>query len=253
MANKILLLLVEGKSDISALEYPLGLYFSCTNPNLDLHFLKPLDGNGDITGSNLIEQSTIAKNIDKWWGVTSYLSKNGFSLSDVVEIVQIIDVDGVYIKDECVKYGPFRNKFEYCEDAIKCEFPQRAIDRNVKKRHNITALKSNSSIKIGSARVNYSIYYFSCNLDHYICGKRNLDPKSKVTKAEEFAYSFDDPLAVYEWFKTSTEDRINVCLDYKKSWEYLKEGNRSLSRCSNLIILLEKYRFEYEEETDLNE
>ena len=242
MPAKVLLFLVEGTSDIRALEYPLGMFFCDINSSFELRFLKPVDNKGDITGNNLIEQSKIAKSIDKWWGVSNSLSRNGFEPSDVAEIIQIIDIDGVYIANESIKYGPFREKIEYCETEIKCENPNRVIDRNLRKRHNISSLKKTVSLRIGSTNIPYSIYYFSCNLDHFLFGERNLNHKLKCDNAETFAYSFDNSSEVYSFFETSNEERTSVQFPYKKSWEYLKKESNSLSACSNLILLLDKYK-----------
>ena len=242
MPRKILLFLVEGKSDISALEYPLGLYFSDVQPSFDLYFLKPLNENGDITSFSTVEQNTIVNKIDDWWGVSSFLSRNGFEPSDVVEIVQILDIDGVYIDDSCVELIPLKSKVEYCDSVIKCDSPARIIDRNKRKRYNITALKAIDSIKLGTTKVKYSLYYFSCNLDHFTSNNRNMDCKEKNKMAESFAYKFNEPENVYNWFNESTSHRTSVGGNYKKSWEYLKRGNNSLSACSNVIILLDKYK-----------
>lgn len=242
MSAKVLLFLVEGYSDITALYYPFGLFFDHVDPSVELHFLKPVKDKGDITSNFSAEQNTIVKKINEWWGISDYLSKNGFSPSDVLEIVQIIDTDGVYIEDDRIQSVPLLKNVIYCSDAIQCDTPRRIIDRNLRKRHNITTLKSTNSLKIGFNAIPYSLYYFSCNLDHYIGGNRNLESRLKCDCADKFAYRFSSYEDVYGWFSNQeTDQRTNVGGDYKASWEYLKKDYNSLKACSNIIVLLDRY------------
>ena len=242
MSNKILLFLVEGYTDIQSLEYPFGLYFDDVQPEFNLHFLKPISEKGDISGSFSVDEKNIHKHIENWWGISSFLKKNGFSNSDIVEIVQIIDIDGIYINDDLIIQNPFLNHVKYLDNEIQCKVKTRIVDRNLRKRHNITTLKSLKRVKVGEKNIPYSIYYFCCNLDHYIHGERNMEKRAKVIKAEEFAYQFDTGEEVYKYFTDDDNTTsVNYISDFKKSWLKLKESNISLSPCSNIGLLLQKY------------
>ena len=243
MQRRFLLVLVEGKSDADALNIPLGMFFDSIDSSIEVQVLDPVNSKGDITGSYAVEQNNVDKKIKDWWGIMDFLSKNSATPSDLLEIVQIIDVDGVYIPNESVICVPLLRKAEYCEDCIKCDSPQRIIDRNLRKKHNISALKSTNFIKIGNVNVKYSIYYFSCNMDHYTCGDRNLAIDKKRKNATNFVNeTFDTPEDVYDLFtRNDCNKRINLVDGYKESWEYISKGKNSLQPCSNLGVLLKRY------------
>lgn len=65
--------------------------------------------------------------------------------------------------------------------------PDHVKERNLCKSANLDVLTSLSSIKIGSKKIKYSVYYFSSNLDHFLYRDANSDEHGKVRRAAEFS------------------------------------------------------------------
>ncbi len=243
LMNKIIAFLLEGYSDIQALEYPISLFLDEINEDIIPIFLCPTNDKGDITNETSVDQKEVVKKIPLWWDIEGQLRKKGLKLSDVTEIIQIIDIDGVYLNDSKVIYAPIK-KVQYYEDKIICPNRERLLERNIHKRHSITKLKNIKSLTINNRCITYSFYYFCCNIDHFTCGERNLVYKEKTLKASNFAYSFNNGNDFLEFF-LSQQNKCCSIFDYKESWELIKKNSNSLTYCSNLHLLLiylkEKY------------
>ena len=55
------------------------------------------------------------------------LSKN-----NIIQIVQIFDTDGAFIKKEFIEKGE-SSKFEYTLNSIRCKYPRKVEERNERK------------------------------------------------------------------------------------------------------------------------
>ena len=241
--NNVIVFLLEGFSDIQALEYPLSLFLDEINEDVIPIFLCPPNDRGDIANDPSVDQNEVIRRIPAWWDIDGQLRKKGLRMSDVVEIIQIIDIDGVYLDDSKIIYSPVK-KIQYYEDKIVCPNRNRIIDRNLHKRHSISKLKSINSLTINTHCIPYSFYYFCCNIDHFTSGERNLVYKEKVLKASTFAYSFGSGDEFLEFF-LSEQNKCNAITNYKDSWELLKSNNNSLTYSSNLHLLLLKLKEKY--------
>lgn len=236
--SKIILILVEGNSDIAALDIPVGLFVDEFCKDVQIKILKPKDNKGDITSAVGQEPKLIAKNISDWWDIPSYLKKNGLVAEDLSEIVQIVDADGIYIPDENVIYVP--GDTSYTEKNILCNNRHNIIERNKRKKLNLTKLKTTNSIKINDISIPYRVYYFSCNIDEFTCGNKNLPLNEKTEKADSYSISFESGSDFYDSLSVG-----NFCAgvtDYKKSWELLKVDLNSLNKGTNITIFLDDLR-----------
>ena len=163
---------------------------------------------------------------------------------DISEIIQIIDLDGVYIPDSAVVENFDSEKFIYNDDGIVCNSIDNAIYRNRRKREVIDKLASMSSIKIKSKIVKYSLYFFSSNLDHFIHNNANLPHFDKTRKADEFSRKCSIEGIDY-FFQQFCEDKDALQnMTYEESWDYIRnrESMESIKRHTNLNILLNKLR-----------
>ena len=167
---------------------------------------------------------------------------------DISEIIQIIDLDGVYIPDIAVIENLNCEKFIYNDDGIVCNSIDNAIYRNERKRDVINKLLSISSIKIKSKTVKYSLYFFSSNLDHFVHNNANLPQADKMRKAYEFLEEYnnkDDDKRLDYFFKLFSEDEDALQnMTYEESWNYIRnrEAMESIKRHTNLNILFNKLR-----------
>ncbi|MGN1112261.1 MAG: hypothetical protein ACI4RP_03565, partial [Acutalibacteraceae bacterium] len=87
--------------------------------------------------------------------------------------------------------------------------------------------------------VPYSIVYMSCNLDHVLHNTQNATTEEKIENSILFADKYDDPVEFERFFG---REEINVPGDYSETWKYIQNDNRSLSRCSNFSLCIEKYK-----------
>ena len=249
--RKIVLFLVEGKSDREALKLAISELYDQIDENIEIYF--PVihrddeERGGDITTScytnrqgktywvhpNNIEDAIYMLFLDDFFDREKILPK------DITEIIQIVDTDGAYVSDECIiedfslqeEESPF-----YTDNAIACLDIEKLKLRNKQKSENLIYLSNCSTIKVKQKTVSYSVYYFSCNLDHFLHHSVNLDYKMKRSLADAFARNYIGD--VEGFIKKIAEDPDAVRnMSYEESWDFIKKENNSLHRHTNLNIL----------------
>jgi len=82
----------------------------------------------------------------------------------------------------------------------------------------------------------FSVYFFSCNLDHVICGNANLTEKEKRVAAKEFRKKFGLDITGFLAFFRDAD--VAVGTSYDDSWSIIKQNTNSLKRSSNLHVFL---------------
>ena len=161
---------------------------------------------------------------------------------DISEIIQIVDTDGAYIPDECVVLDSSLSEEDspfYKDDKIACLDVDKIVKRNEQKSENLDYLSSCTTIKVRQKTVPYSVYYVSCNLDHYLHRSANLDYRMKRSLADTFARTYIGD--VEGFIKEISDDPGAVKgMSYDESWNYIKEDKNSLHRHTNLNLLFEK-------------
>ena len=231
--RKIVLFLVEGKSDRKALQLAISELYDQIDKNIEVFF-------PTITSKNKIWPRNIEEKIYEFF-LKNFFDEQKIMPKDITEIVQIVDMDGAYVSDDMVCAGENptgENKPYYTGNSIITQRVEKIIKRNAHKRENIDYLSSLQTIKVKQKAVKYSVYYFSANLDHFLHHDANLDYREKIDSADAFAKTYignvegfikqiiDDPGAV-------------VGMDYEQSWNFIKtKGCNSLQRYTNLNILL---------------
>ena len=271
-APNIVVFLVEGESDQIALDVPMGNMIAEKYPEFQVRFLlqqklvnksgeevEDSDSDeddefieedeyaegGDITSSFFVTPDKIETKIHNRF-IKPATKAEGIYPKRIARIIQIVDLDGVFLPDECVvplskDHLDWKDPF-YNEEAGTIEAPNvlSIRERNERKRRNIEYLLSLSEkgIKIGHNTIPYEVYYFSSNLDHFIHNDANMK-KSKKNKARSFVekhgldsnkyckYFFDDISAIGH-------------LGYKESWEEMKKGTNSVNRFTNIDCLIRK-------------
>ena len=266
----IILFLVEGESDIIALETPLALLIEEKYPDYHVRFLlqhKLVDqtGNevdsdddddeylpeveykigGDVTTSPCDKPEKIVQKINSRF-IQPAINSEGLYPKRIAQIIQVTDLDGTYIPDDCVRgYQPERGGYRkpfYNTDRkwIETDNVEGIISRNKIKSRNIDYLYSltNEGIKIKQKTIPYEIYYFSSNLDHFINGNANIEG-GKRKLAERFLRSYGlDTEAFCDYF---LNDKNSVGkLGYYESWDMIREGTNSIDRYTNLDCLIRK-------------
>jgi len=241
--KKVILVLVEGKSDINALSYALPKFFADVNPEYEVYFPIISDVNqegGDITAKYGVNPRTIEMCINKLF-LHDFLKNEGLYPKDITEIIQIVDTDGAFISSDRIisPEETASDNIRYEDDAIRTKKRELIIERNERKVENLNYLTELNSIKADSKTVKYSVYYFSCNLDHFLHGDANMDKRDKCTKADEFALRCMDDISVFKDTFLYPGDGTEE-LDYEESWDFIKQGTNSLGRHSNLHVLIKR-------------
>jgi len=220
--KKVVLFIVEGANDQIALSVPLENLL--TNENVKFEVIE-----GDVT-ADYIGKTVVAKIGDC---VNNHCKVNGYEKSDILEVVLLVDMDGAFIDPDLIIQDDTFLKPYYCPDKIYHPKPDNLIKTHAKKKHNLNHLiKLPHVIKT----IPFSIYFFSCNMDHVICGDANLTQIMKSKAADSFLKKYhSDSAGFLEFFHS--ED-ISVGKTYEESWIHIKQDENSLKRCSNLHIFL---------------
>lgn len=243
--RKIVLFLVEGKSDRTALSLAVPELFDRIDDSFEVFFPSIREHNvevgGDITSKRGVEPENIQGLISQLF-LEDFFDEEKIYPKDIYEIIQLVDMDGAYADDSFIEEGSNPTGEErafYERRRILCTNTSSMKEAHNRKRRNLDALTSMHSIKIDSKSVPYSIYYFSCNLDHFLHGDANLKSREKVHAAEEFSekYAFD-PIAFYRFI--SSDPCSASGKSYSESWDYIKDEAHSLERGTNLNLLLNR-------------
>ena len=250
--RKIVLFLIEGKSDREALQITIPELYDQIDENIEVFFpiMRDVQNNaedeagGDITSKIIpnkgaVKPENIEINIYDYF-LRDFFDEQKILPKDVTEIVQIVDTDGAYVPNDAVHEEACPECAEkpfYKDTAISCSNAGSIIRRNERKRNNLDYLSSLSTIKVRQKSVKYSVYYFSCNLDHFLHNSANLDHTLKRSLADKFARNY---IGNPEGFANaiSSDPDAATGMDYAESWNFIKEGHNSLQRHTNLNLLL---------------
>lgn len=271
--RQVVLIIVEGQSDENALLLPLTEAFEAKyGDDVIVHFARIKNDDdsegGDITSRNGVQPDKLQMLMNKLI-IMPCLDENSLMPKYVTEIVHIVDIDGIYVDDTQVVAADNDIPLEhpvYEDTLIRANDPVKLRERNIRKRANIEMLLrfqkegfpiqnffdtghgNKATTKVHT--VPYSLYYFSCNLDHFIVNDRNLDSYLKVYSADLFARKYGNSLDDFIGYLRN-EDTAIKSISYSESWDLLKIGNNSLGRFTNISLLLKslvgKDIFVYEE------
>jgi hypothetical protein len=220
--KKVVLFILEGFNDQTALAAALDNLLTTENAVFEVT-------DGDITsdksGKNVVSKIGDCVNL--------HCKKYGYEKSDILEVVLLTDMDGAYINQESIVQNDDYIKPYYNADKILHFKPE-----DFKKIHTIKQGNLNRLIYLPTVcrTIPFSIYFFSCNLDHVVCEDANLTQREKSNAAKSFERKYHSDIAGFlTFFK---DENIAVGNTYDESWNYIKQDNNSLKRCSNLNVFL---------------
>lgn len=222
---KVILFIVEGPTDESTLSPVLKRIFE--SEKIRFHVVY-----GDLTS----ELSTHAANVKKTVNehIKAEMRKYGYSKSDMLKVIHIIDTDGAFIPDTQVKLGTCQ-KIKYFKDEIESAEPQKTIQRNHRKSESVRRVYTAG--KMGG--VPYALYYLSRNLEHVIHNKsEDLTDNEKVLYADNFSCKYENKSAEFKAFISSKDFAVEG--EYLDTWKFINEGTNSLHRHSNLHLIFEE-------------
>ena len=232
--KKLILILVEGKSDEASLEYVLSNLVKSEK-------VKFVICRGDITSDNKTTTRNVNKKITA--KIKEFLdSSNGlYSITDVNLIVHIMDTDACSI-DECNIVESDKN--EYQKTIVNTTSKNNILNRNRKK---LAILKIVSSLNYLSFNINnsslcvpYTPYYMSCNLEHVLHNNPNIDTfDEKEYYSMKFSVKYLNKISEFVEFINSTN--VGANLSFTESWNNILRPENALKRETNLNLFVNDY------------
>lgn len=232
--KKLILILVEGKSDEESLEYVLSNLVKSEK-------VKFVICRGDITS----DYKTTTRNVNKKIAakIEEFLdASNGlYSITDVDLIVHIMDTDACSI-DECNVVESDKN--EYQKTTVNSTNKENILDRN---RRKLAILKMVSRLNYlsfdvdnSSLCVPYAPYYMSCNLEHVLHDNPNIDTvDEKEYYSMIFSVKYLNKISEFIEFINSTN--VGTNLTFSESWNNILKPENALKRETNLNLFVNDY------------
>ena len=218
--RKVILVIVEGSSDDTALGFALSQIFDKHTVHIEIM-------HGDITADYSIQPINIAAYLGK--EVKKYANNNHFTPKHFQKVIHIVDMDGAYIPEASVIQDDSLEKVLYTLEEIRTKNAEELIRRNQHKQEKLEKL---SRLNRVWASVPYSVYYMSRNLDHVLHNKLDSTDEEKEDDANAFAEKYEKDIDGFVHF--ISESDFSRMDGYRESWEFIKKDYHSLERYSNL-------------------
>lgn len=220
---RAVLFIVEGDSEERLLEVAIPDMFESIDAKVVVDFVQMIQNGkkgGDITSTNGVTPDNIEKLIYKLH-IKERLKQPGIMAKDIVSIIHIVDLDGAFIEDDQIIQKSELNENRvtlYKADHIETWNRDEIIKRNARKRDNIRRLVEMNEITVDRKTVDYSVYYFSSNLDHFTQNDANADWRYKTANAKEFYFKkcHGD---LGEFVNCFNKDPDSIKMSYEDSWE----------------------------------
>lgn len=225
-SKKVILFIVEGPSDETALSTVLCRIFSTEKTRFFVVY-------GDVFTQNGIFPNKIVSAVGAQ--VKKFMDMYHFRPSDIEKVIHLTDTDGAFIPkdaivEECVEGKEYPH---YAESRILTPDPQGIIFRNKIKSENLQRMVATGQIR----KIPYRLYYFSCNLDHVLYNQTNLSDEEKRRMAEDFDARYADDAEAFIHFIKDSDFSVGGL--YKDSWKFIETDTNSLQRHTNLGLLFD--------------
>lgn len=221
--KKVILFIVEGITDKTSLGGIIDKIVK--DENVRFHIT-----NGDITSDRFTTGKNAVMKVNAH--IKRFLDSNFFRKGDLLKVVHIIDTDGAYVDQKFIEVADV-DGFRYSTECIRAKSIEAVLQRNEKKRQVLNRLYTCPKI----AGIPYSMYYFSCNLEHVLHNEMNMDDDKKTEVAEAFADSFygkED-----EFIEFIRNNEFAAVGNFRETWDFIKDKNHSLKRYCNFHLFFE--------------
>ena len=225
--RRLVLFIVEGKSDKVSLE---GVVRSILQNRHEPYFIMQ----SDLTSDNHVCPANIDRYLHQ--NINQELWKRRVKLSDVAEIVHIIDTDAAFIDEAQLEENPMNFGCTYFQQKVVVQNKNRIIERNTHKKYNVQALLDFPDI----GGVPYRLYFFSINLEHVLHNNPNAATvRQKIYLSDKFDDQYSADVVGFLNFMSLPE--ILRFKTYEESWEYIRKPENALMRASNFYFALKSY------------
>lgn len=222
--KKIILFIVEGINDKTS----LALCLSQLLNDDEIHFEIT---DGDITTRIGTNPTNIAAKVGD---IVKKHSGRVFKQNDYLEVVHLIDMDGAFVPDENVSESE-NGGLIYELDTIRCKDVSGIKKRNHQKQQVVNRMLCISKVW---TCIPYSVYFFSCNMDHVLHNQANLSKHEKDKLAQKFEDAFiDKPQEFAEFFD---DEQLFSGKSYIESWNFIRTSTNSLKRKTNFYLYIKE-------------
>ena len=219
--RKVVLLIVEGPSDETALDFLFQYFYDPSKV-----YVRAL--HKDITSETGNTNANIVKKVCE--EIKNFMRTYPVKKSDFLEIIHVVDTDGAFVDNSKIITDTSAIKVNYTSTEIRTSNREAIILRNAQKSRNLNILYGTQQIW----KIPYRIFYMSCNLDHVLHNKQNSSDTDKTNNAYVIVRRYKQCPNKYITFLS--QSKFSVMGDYKESWEYIKKDLHSLERHTNIGI-----------------
>lgn len=230
--KKVIIVLVEGETEEILLKERLREIFSKHQIHFDVQ-------RGDLFFDFNRRQSAIKNVIGDV--ITSIMKVRKYKKEDIVAVLQIIDTDGVFIRDENIVINNNQEMATvYNENEITVKNKDQRefiIERNQERKRNINMMNSVESVIKG--KIPYQIYYMSRHLEHVVFNEPNPNKDKKVENMDRFIDNLTEHIEDFlsEWMFHL--DGKTLVEKYRESWMKISRETESLKRRTNVPLLFD--------------
>ena len=224
--KKIILFIVERINDKTCLEGVL-------EKILDTEEVRFQITEGDITTRLGIDEYKIRNEIGKT--VKAFKDKYHLKPEHFLEVVHIIDTDGLFLQEDSVHYADVEDPL-YMDDGIYTGKVEEMIERNKRKSAVVERMLELPAVL---KTISYSVYYFSSNMDHVLHNQANLSKAEKHDLADSFDEEYADKPE--EFIRLMRESVFTVKGTYEETWNFIRLDKNSVRRYSNFGVYLAPY------------
>ena len=190
---------------------------------------------GDVTSKLNITPQNCREEINKI--LLSFLERSKLRKTDIIKIIHILDIDGVYIPEINIIEDKNIKKFLYTINGIVAPSKENVQKRNESKKQIVEKLLVTSKIN----SIPYEMYYMSCNLEHVLHDKlEDISEDEKKELANKFADRFYEKEIEFIDFINNKD--FKVLGDYKATWDFIKKDLNSVNRYSNFWLFFENLK-----------
>lgn len=216
--KKVIIFIVEGPSDESAIGTIVKEYFSASEVRFHL-------AHGDVTTKTGADGDTILKRINNC--VEEVKKRYRYTNQNILRIIHLADMDGVYINEDRIienEAGPAL----YFTDHIETPCVECIDRRNDRKSELLYKLSATGKIN----GIPYRIYYMSCNLEHVLYNElREFTDEEKWEYSDAFAEKYMGK--VDEFISFISNPAFAVEGSFKDTWKFIRQDTNSLNRYTN--------------------
>lgn len=236
--QKVILFLVEGESDLTALVRPFAAYFQDVASTVGESF------RCDVTTVSLFRKdadfqvfSNVKETVRRFI-LSRIEQRRTYRWTDLERIVHVVDLDGAFVPDVCVRQDAGLPHTQYQHDEIVTPDREALIRRNKVKSNSLQLLCRAGALTFKQRTVPYQVYFMSRNLEHALFGiEKDLDADMKERLSQTFAEKCrKDPSALQAQLN---DPDVRVEGDYQYTWQHVQEGTNSLHRGTNIHLLFE--------------